>query len=251
MKAIIFSLATSLTLVSSFLFQNPQEAQVNTPSIAPSFALVELFTSQGCSSCPPADKQLARLAETYDEVYALSFHVDYWNYLGWADPYSAEAYTHRQYEYSSYLNDRVYTPQMVVNGQKAFIGSRRNEAEAAVEAALKKQPTLRLDAQFEQIGKNLKISYNLSDLPEKGAIYGAIVQKDVNTAVVRGENRGRDLHHVQVVRQFQGTALLAQEGSLQLELPADVEAGNWEVIVFVQDRNSGAILGVNRGIEAS
>src|SRR6476620_3102500 len=106
------------------------------------FAVVELFTSEGCSSCPPADAVLARLAaDTRDRglaVYPLAFHVDYWDRLGWRDPHSAKAYTDRQYAYAAALGaaGQVYTPQMVVNGTAAFAGSNAREADRQVAAAL-------------------------------------------------------------------------------------------------------------------
>src|SRR5579872_5297720 len=97
--------------------------------------VIELFTSQGCSSCPAADKNLAELIEEAEKkglpVYGLSFHVDYWNYIGWKDPYSRSEYTARQREYSSFLNsETVYTPQMIVNGEVEFVGSDKKAAEA-------------------------------------------------------------------------------------------------------------------------
>src|SRR5262245_48953789 len=106
---------------------------------ASGFAVVELFTSEGCSSCPPADRLLADLAKR-PGVYALEFHVDYWNSLGWRDPYSAAAYSDRQRMYG----DDIYTPQMVVNGTNLFVGSNRARAEAAIAAGLSAPPKVGL-----------------------------------------------------------------------------------------------------------
>ncbi|MGH9764327.1 MAG: DUF1223 domain-containing protein, partial [Blastocatellia bacterium] len=102
--------------------------------------LVELFTSEGCSSCPPADEVMARLARTQPvpgaEIIALGEHVDYWNRLGWTDPFSSSAFSNRQREYSSaFANDEVYTPQMIVDGQTEFVGSNIAKARAAIAAA--------------------------------------------------------------------------------------------------------------------
>jgi hypothetical protein len=106
---------------------------------APGFAVVELFTSEGCSSCPPADQVLADVSHGAG-VYALEYHVDYWNSLGCRDPYSAAAYSDRQRAYADALGeDQVYTPQMIVNGTNAFVGSNRQRAEAAIAAGLAAQ----------------------------------------------------------------------------------------------------------------
>src|SRR5204863_10159916 len=103
---------------------------------APPAVMVELFTSEGCSSCPPADKLLSWLAERQPisgvEIIPLSEHVDYWNHLGWADPYSAAAFSERQHEYSGSLGSRVYTPQMVVDGKVEFVGGDSDEALKAI-----------------------------------------------------------------------------------------------------------------------
>lgn len=121
MKLLSLFLPLILGLIYVVTPKTPVEEAELTTSEIPPFAVVELFTSQGCSSCPPADAQLARLTEraekTKENIIALSFHVDYWNRLGWEDPYSNKAYSNRQYRYSGYLSGRVYTPQMVVNGQ--------------------------------------------------------------------------------------------------------------------------------------
>ena len=115
----------SLLLAFSILaFQHiDQVEQSNEKQIQNGVNVVELFTSQGCSSCPPADALLAQIKDDTN-VIALSYHVDYWNYLGWKDPYSNKAYSAYQRSYAKELNSGVYTPQMVVNGSKEFVGSK-------------------------------------------------------------------------------------------------------------------------------
>jgi hypothetical protein len=107
------------------------------------FAVVELFTSEGCSSCPPADRNLERIARDYAKhpVYTLSFHVDYWDHIGWRDPFSSAVYSERQRRYSAAMRARgVYTPQMVVSGTEALVGSHRAQSDDAIERSLAKVP---------------------------------------------------------------------------------------------------------------
>src|SRR5258706_7835451 len=129
---ILITLVLTMTSLAMFSQQNP--------------VVIELFTSQGCSSCPAADKNLAEIIEDAEKngqpVYGLSFHVDYWNYIGWKDPYSNPGYTARQHQYAQKLNsESVYTPQMIVNGEIEFVGSNKKASSEAVASALSKKMT--------------------------------------------------------------------------------------------------------------
>ena len=170
-------------------------------------AVVELFTSQGCSSCPAADRLLAKTLKDNDSplVLALSFHVDYWNHLGWADPFSDKAYTKRQYAYAKAFNSRsVYTPQMVVNGTTQFVGSNEAALEKALSEATRQVPL----ADFTilsikpESGKILKVKYQLAGDYQNCRVNFALVSKRETTAIQRGENGGRTLSNDNVVRQF-------------------------------------------------
>jgi hypothetical protein len=198
------------------------------PVSAAGFAVVELFTSEGCSSCPPADRLLADLARR-PGVYALEFHVDYWNSLGWRDPYSAAAYTRRQQAYG----DDIYTPQMVVNGTNLFVGSNRQRAEAAIAAALQTKPKVTLTATRNAEG----IAYHATNAPEGARLCVAIVDAHRSTKVLKGENEGLTLDHARVVRGFSDVAC-ARDGTVPY--PAAVKTS--EVVVFVQAAHSGEIL---------
>lgn len=159
--------------------------------------VVELFTSQGCSSCPPADAFLTDLAHQRRDVLALAFHVTYWDYLGWKDPYSLDAATGRQRDYARHLGeDGVYTPQMVVDGTKGFVGSDRSEGLSAIAAAARKAVPVTLardgDALLVTVG------------PGAGTAQVLLVGFDPSheTPVGRGENSGRTLHETNVVRSL-------------------------------------------------
>jgi len=205
-------------------------ALVSTSASAHGFAVVELFTSEGCSSCPPADRLLAELAKR-PNVYALEFHVDYWNSLGWRDPYSAAAYSERQRSYG----DDPYTPQMIVNGTTEFVGSNRRLAEQAVsEALIIERERIPLTVRLE----GDRLAYRATEAPAGFRVCVAVVDPHRATKVLRGENAGSTLEHARVVRGF-ASAPLAKEG--MIALPAAVKDGS--VVAFVQDPRTHAIFG--------
>jgi hypothetical protein len=210
------------------------------------FAVVELFTSEGCSSCPPADELVARIQkEDKDkQVYILAFHVDYWNRLGWKDVFSSAEYSKRQNEYASWLKLKsVYTPQVVVNGKKEFVGSEEGNLRNAIAAGLQTPSTsaLILNAQKEQ-GK-LTVQYHASGAGKNTSLFLAIVQKAAQTKVERGENGGHTLSHVQIVRKIQSLPLSASgNGNTIIALPDGFSTQGWEVIGFLQNKTNGVIL---------
>jgi hypothetical protein len=214
---------------------------------ARSAAVVELFTSEGCSSCPPADRLLATLAEEAARdgrpVYTLSFHVDYWNSLGWADPFSRPEFTARQQAYADALGGGVYTPEMVVNGKSAFVGSREGAARREVRSALALPAAMvRLEAAIE--GSNVNVTYAVSGYAAGSVLRLALVEPERSVAVGRGENGGRTLRHHNVVRAF-ATAPLQRQGmgAASLGMPAGLEPGSLRLIGFVQDPGTLAIGG--------
>lgn len=204
--------------------------------------VLELFTSQGCSSCPSADKVLKELANDPD-VIALSFHVDYWNYLGWADPFSSPHYSARQREYTQQLRARTYTPQLVINGRQELVGSRKDEVRALVAQAKDAQRAYHPHVQIvAQDGKSVQLAYQLEgDLKDK-RVSAVLVQRKASSSVGRGENRGRQLHHVNVVRDLVHAAA-SSKGKLELQLPNKLDMADTQVVLLVQDTGSRQILG--------
>jgi hypothetical protein len=225
-----------------------RQASVNRNS--QSVAVVELFTSQGCSSCPSADSVLQDIAKTAQQddlpIFALSFHVDYWNRLGWNDPYSDASFSERQRSYARGMrSSRVYTPQMIVNGTTEFVGSHRNKAKAAIAKALRKQAQVTIDGSLRQSGSDSKIDlhYDLTGQAIGKILNVAIVETPKPTSVPRGENAGRSLTHVNVVRDFRSSVIEQDSVDLSVRLPDDVDSESVQVIAYVQDRKTLSILG--------
>jgi hypothetical protein len=161
--------------------------------------VVELFTSEGCSSCPPADRFLAELAQGRHDVLALSFHVTYWNSLGWRDPYSFQAATDRQNDYAArFGSNSVFTPQMVVDGTQSLVGSNRSDALATIAAARGRQT--RTKVTLEREGENLLIDVGLGDGTARVLLVG--FDHEHQTSVGRGENSGRTLVEANIVRSI-------------------------------------------------
>ena len=190
---------------------------------------------------------LGELSNTKQRVFALSFHVDYWNRLGWIDPFSQKKFSQRQRRYAKVLKDRrVYTPEMVVNGQDGFVGSDRLRAKHRIEQALKKVPEIALGLNLAQGAKKdrLQVTYAM-DVERDGAVLNvALVEKKTQVNVLRGENEGRLLTHHHVVREFV-TVKADLSGMVRLKLPDGLDADDVDVIGFIQDKASMSILAVN------
>lgn len=206
-------------------------------------AVVELFTSQGCSSCPPADALLTGLAQQ-DDVIALAYHVDYWDYVGWKDTFAHAAFSDRQRAYAeSWGSSRIYTPQMVVNGQKGVVGSRRNDVHQALDGA-----ALPLQVDISRNDNMLKIA-----IPPNGGLADAVVWLVTyldrsEIAIDKGENAGKTMVYTQVVtgRQVLGMWESASGANLKLPIPevlAETSTGIAVIVQQEQDGLPGPILG--------
>lgn len=205
--------------------------------------VVELYTSQGCSSCPPADEFLGELVRQPGFV-ALSFHVDYWNYIGWHDPFSNKKFTYRQKEYAmSFRQTGVYTPQIVVNGKRGEVGSDRKAVMRAIADARKVKPAATV--LLEKLGGN-RLRATVSAAAEgKGAdIYMALFDRRQTTKIMRGENEGKTLTNFHVVREWRKLGQLNGEKS-EFAITAASESGEKRsgAAVLVQQGKGGAIIG--------
>jgi hypothetical protein len=197
-------------------------------------AVVELFTSEGCSSCPPADAVLARLAG-HPGVFALSFHVDYWDDLGWPDRFASAENTARQRAYARSLASRgLYTPELVVGGTDAFVASEGDHAETSVARALATPSSVRLALHPRRTSGDAVVDYEASGAPAGAVLDVALVERSVSTEVRGGENSGKTLHHANVVRSFVGTALGALSGTVTLRVPPTLRREDADVIGYVQ-----------------
>jgi len=214
---------------------------------AKGFAVIELFTSEGCSSCPPADELVEKIQKESNNlpVYILAFHVDYWDRLGWKDVFSSAAYSKRQNQYAQWLNlQSIYTPQIVVNGRKEFIGSEEATLRNAIKSNLQKPSSATLtlsDVKFDKAQINLH--YNIEGTTNNTSLLLALVQKSATTNVKGGENGGRTLSHVQIVRNLETIDLGGKNnGSATIAIPSALNNQSLEVITFLQNKSNGQIL---------
>ena len=212
--------------------------------------VVELFTSQGCSSCPPADALLGELSKRSD-VLALGFHVDYWDYIGWKDPYASKLATKRQKQYAeSFGLSFVYTPQMVVNGTTESVGSDRSSVEAAVEKAKAREaahPTLALERRADG---GLLVHVGAADVKRPATVWLACFDRQRSTAVPRGENAGSTLTNYHIVRHFESLGIWKGQ-TVDFSLGPDVVAEyagrpDQDLAVLVQTEGVGPILAAER-----
>jgi len=204
--------------------------------------VIELFTSQGCSSCPPADEFLTELAMRPD-VIALSLHVDYWDYIGWKDPYGSPMMTERQRRYAGALGLRyVFTPQMIVDGRQSLVGSDRVAVESAIVAARVREKTVRVS--FRSAGGGMVV-IAAGPAPKAGAtVWQAIYDSDHETEVKRGENSGRNIRNVNVVRSVERLGTwTGEELEIPLSLANAAARGRYGCAVIVQEGRSGPIIG--------
>jgi hypothetical protein len=217
--------------------------------------LLELFTSEGCSSCPPAD----RLLETLDQkqpvpgadLIVLSEHVDYWDRLGWKDPFSSSVYTARQQDYTNKYNlDGVYTPQLVVDGRYGIVGSDGREVTNAIQKAIR-EPKIpiaisKVSRDGNQVTAHIELRASQNLKGGRGMLFVAIADNRAESQVARGENAGRSLAHVAVTR------VLKPEGAIDLDsatakdvtLLVPLGPNGSRLVAFVQDPKSGHVLAV-------
>jgi hypothetical protein len=251
-------LTVGFTLASPANFSQPQASGEAAGAGVP--VIVELFTSEGCSSCPPAEALLVKFESqqpiSHAQIIALEEHVDYWNDLGWVDPFSGREWTERQQDYAASLGNRnPYTPQIVVNGHTEFVGSHERQAWQAIgEAAAAPRtdvsvtpapPDKRNSARFDvSVGKIMHCGPG--EAPE---IWLAITEAGLHSAVTRGENSGKELNHASIVRVLRkiGIADQNKDSSFRKNVSVGLDSGwkrqNLRAVVFVQENKSRQILG--------
>jgi hypothetical protein len=242
-----------------FTFPASTKAQMPDPNAKRTPVLVELFTSEGCSSCPPADlllqKLLAQQPVAGAEVIAFEAHVDYWNSLGWADPYSSPRWTERQQDYAATFGNDSYTPELVVDGRSNFVGSNAREAHEEIGKAAR-QPKAEIIITPQKTGRNSAFSVAVSvakfegiNSGDQAEVWLAITEDGLRSSVSRGENAGRTLTHAATLRSLQkigaadANAAIAYSGISQVKLDPRWKPENLRVVVFVQENKSRQILG--------
>ena len=220
---------------------------------APSPVVVELFTSQGCSTCPPADRLLARLgAEAGANVVALAFHVDFWNHLGWSDPFSSSEWTRRQEAYGRRFASEIFTPEAVVGGTQAILGSDERALRAAIAAAAGRpavQVALAIEPSADALRARIELQVPAELQGRKLDLLVAVVESGLSTAVGRGENAGRSLSEDFVVRSLDRVGRLGARTGATARFSATLPvAAGWSrdklgVVAFLQDPSSLGICG--------
>ena len=217
------------------------------------FAVVELFTSQGCNSCPRAEEALARLVEDTEgmAVFPIEWHVHYWDYLGWPDPYAIPEAAQRQRRYGQVLRSGVFTPQMVLNGRAIVRPAQdyhlvRTSAlsalgpETAAAGALPRVALADADRQHDAI----RVSYEVTGVPAGCTLMIAALEGSVENHVPRGENAGRTLRHRNVVRGFSTVGLAPGDsaGVVTITVPDDMAPGSGSLVAYVQRQETLGIV---------
>ncbi len=236
--------AIAAVLVFAGFLYRPADNPVSRKAV-----VVELFTSEGCSSCPPADELLSHLRQQTSaqgvEIIPLGFHVDYWNSLGWRDRFSSSDYSKRQEQYAQKLRiEGPYTPQMVVDGTAQFVGNDTARAQQAIaQAALRPQPA-QIEISFAQ--EKLLVHVKAPELPSGNDVMLAITEDNLANKVSAGENDGRLLRHSAVVRDFHRLGQVRNgsfDTTTSLKPDKDWKLQDLRVVVFVQESASGKIQG--------
>lgn len=209
--------------------------------------VIELFTSQGCSSCPPADALLAKYADSR-EVIALSFSVDYWNYLGWKDTLAQSRFTERQRAYAKTRGDgAVYTPQVVIDGTTHVVGSNKGEIDRAIEDAWPKFSTSRVPVRFWMQGGATVIETGAAPegKPAKEAtVWFAVVSRKVEVPIKSGENGGRSIVYTNVVRELVPIGVWSGKAmSIRIARHAALRPETDAFAVLIQQGEGGPIIG--------
>lgn len=215
--------------------------------------LLELFTSEGCSSCPPADRLLETLDRTQPvagaDLIVLSEHVDYWDRLGWKDPYSSASNTSRQQEYTNQYNlDGVYTPQLVVDGRFGLVGSDGRAVSSAIQKAIREQKIplaiSKISRDGNQVTAHIDLPARQNFKGARGVLYVAIADNRAESQVSRGENSGRSLAHVAVTRVLRKVATIDLGSATAKDITLRVQPGpsGSRLVAFVQDPRSGHVL---------
>ncbi|PTX62779.1 uncharacterized protein DUF1223 [Kordia periserrulae] len=211
--------------------------------------VLELFTSQGCSSCPSADDLLGKVSDEFENknVFALSYHVDYWNYIGWNDPFSQKEFTQKQRSYAQKFRDnQIYTPAVVVNGKEHFVGSNRAKMYAKIKSYQQKSSTynISLDA-MENTSETIKFNYTIDGNITATNARVVLVIKERTTHVKRGENANRTLknHNIVVAETYLTT--FENKGNYAVNIPKIVNKNDELRLFFILENDSKDIVGAS------
>lgn len=240
-----FALLTVIALWSFGFVSNRTNKMPVSGNSSPGVAVLELFTSEGCSSCPPADRLLPKLANGNSQIIPLSFHVDYWNYLGWTDPFSQAGFSERQRNYvRQFRLESAYTPQLVINGKYELVGSDQAAALAAIQSVLKEPAATQI---------SLSISEHKSDsvvfsVGATGELSGCrlevmLVRASAVMKIGKGENRGATLEHINIVTELISREKIKPEEKFGFRLPEMGEPVQWKLVLLTRKKSNLSITG--------
>ena len=251
MKTIKILAVIALLMISvcSLAFFNKRPDTLTRNLSPEGFAVIELFTSEGCSSCPPADELMGKIQREFGDkpVYILAYHIDYWNRTGWKDPFSDVQYSNRQFDYSRILGSQMYTPQVVLNGRQEFVGSDEPVIRESLKKMLGGVNAESLKIAINRQANAFQLHYQFHQEIKRNVLRLAIVQTQLTNKVQRGENGGRTLVHWQTVRQFNTISLTTSgEGIEQVQIPEGFNLENWEIIGFIQNPKTGEIVAATK-----
>lgn len=247
MKAIIYTSGIAIVLaIMGFSLRDSKSDKKSVALPENGFVIMELFTSQGCSSCPDADAVLGKFAdENNANIIPLSFHVDYWNYIGWNDPYSKREYSERQRQYAQNLGASTYTPQLIINGKYEMVGSNEKPIRETVERELKTNTEAKVDI-ISAIAKDGHLTVRYNCHTGKYFVNIALVKKKAVTNVGRGENSGRKLTNYNIVTDFISKQSTANTGEVSFAFDNNKVHSEYSVIAYVQDKAAGKILAASK-----
>ena len=260
--ALLIAAGAGLALFEAFSRPSSPQSVAPLERVSKTAVVLELFTSQGCSSCPPADRLLSALGQDetlQNQVIPLAYHVDYWNHIGWRDPFSSAAWSDRQGDYAQALQTgRLYTPQLVVNGRRALVGSDERQARSAITKALADPTaaTVQLSAipaqdRTDRVHIGVAVTFAAPVAVPMLDVMVALFENNLATDVRSGENARRRLQNDHVVRHLERSFALAtdpdvrQEKQITLDLPPGADQHHLGVAVFLQDPASMHIYGAS------
>jgi hypothetical protein len=236
-----------LSLFITSLFFSSEKTEVYPPVI-----VLELFTSQGCSSCPPADELLTQIQanDTNSKVIALSYHVDYWNYIGWKDPFSKAEFSKKQRDYGQKFNSSsIYTPQVVINGQEHFVGSNANVMASKLKQYGEISAENKIDiSEIKTLEDKITFNYSISGTIKNKVFKVALVIKERVTKIQRGENRNRTLKNSNIVVLEDVMSLKNKSGSQTIIIPEVVNTNDELKIILIIQNSDLKTVGANQVI---
>lgn len=248
-KALVFIIISIGFCISGFTTDNAK-IQKKIYSDSQGIVILELFTSQGCSSCPPADKVLEKyVLNNNPNIIPLAFHIDYWNNLGWKDPFSKAEFTNRQRDYSRNFNSgNIYTPQLIINGKHQVVGSNENAIKTIVNQELLIKNPAKIDINsITHVGNQLIVKYSATDFSANKIVNLALVKKKEFTSIKRGENSGLKQISYNIVYDFKSKSLTnSTENQTVFDFKSDWKASDFMIVAYLQNNNYGKIIAASK-----